>query len=107
MNQSTWQQFDPAGLFAHWAPCPIADHAAQVEFEAGFDEGEKARSETNLYLATKDSGKEGHHGVEHVGDRYIAVDHQAFYLVEGVLVGGVSCLAAKDPAWENGAKGRF
>ena len=46
------------------------------------------------------------HEIEQVGDGDVAIDHHAFDLIEGVLVGGVHALVAEDAAGRDHAQRR-
>ncbi len=86
MNNSAWEQFEPAALFANRTTVCVANLTLNIEFEAWFNEGEVAWSQSNRHVPLKDFADERLHRSDKIGYADFLLDHETFHLVEGVLV---------------------
>lgn len=85
--------FDPArGL--------PGDGELDVDFKAGFGEGEEVGAEADVRFRAEEGFQEVFEGAFEVADGHILVDVEAFDLVEGGEVGGVDLVAAVGGAGE-------
>ena len=92
--------FDPAILFAF-------GFEFDVDFEAGFGEGEEVGAETDGGFGAEDFAEEVFEGALQVGEGDVFVDVEAFELIEDGEVSGVDFVAAVGGSGGDDADGEF
>ena len=105
MHHAAAAELDPAGVLAD-AATALAEGAADVELEAGLDEGEVPRPQPHLELLLEELPQEPLQHAGEVSDGDVLADDQPFHLVEGVLVGGVRLLVAEHAPGRDHPEGR-
>ena len=106
VHHAAAHHFQPAGLLAHAAAVAGTHHALDVDFGGRFGEGEERWAETHRQFFLEEYAQEFFDGALEVGEVDIAIDQQAFDLVEHRRVGDIR-VAAVYAAGAHNADGSF
>lgn len=101
------EYLNPAGLFTSAASVSFTEDALHIDFDGGFGEGEKARSESYIEGLFKELLQEGLEGSFEVGEGNIFADVESFDLVKAGAMCGVDFVASVHGTGGDDAYGRL
>ena len=107
VNHSATEDFHPAGVLAEAAAFTAADVTADVHLGAGFCEREVAGTQTDFRIGAEHLTGKGEEHLLQVGERYVLIDIQAFYLMEEAVGTGADGLVAIDASRTEDAERRL
>lgn len=95
VNQSSAHEFDPAGSFADTTSLLITERTRKVDLNTRLDEGEVARTHTDIDLFPEYIREHGFDGEFQVSDTDPLIDDDALDLVECILMGRIDIFITK------------
>src|SRR5450830_1678494 len=106
VNHAAAHHFQPARLFADAAAFTAAHHALHINFGGWLGEREERRTETHRQLLLEEHTQEFFDGAFEVGEIDVAINQQAFDLMEHRRVGDIR-VATVHTAWADDADRRL
>src|SRR5690348_15865997 len=107
MHHSATQNFHPACMLANSAAFPSANETTDVHFGTGFSKRNVRRTEAHLTISTKHFLSKVLKCLFPIGETYIFINIQTFYLMEKAMRPCDDCFTVVHPSGTNDMDRQF